>query len=526
MTAPLTGRDGAPSPSLGRMSRPIAVVLVVASSAAVLVLEILSMRLVAPYVGLTLETYTASIGVALGAIAVGAALGGRAADARGPDRIIGPLLVLGGALTMLARPLVTGLGPGLRGGGPVAAVFLVALGIALPVAVLSAVPPAVVKTQLARLTETGTVVGRFSALGTAGALAGTFATGYVLLATLPVSRALLATGVAMVALGAWQLFGGWFAGLVRRNRPASAGRPDDARRRSGVKLLGLTVLGVGLVVAVPPPCDVETAYYCARVVADGETGRVLYLDDLRHSYVDLADPTHLEFTYTKRFADVINLTAPPGQPIEALHLGGGGFTMPRWLAATRPGSASTVLELDPSVVELAGAELGLRTGPRLRVRTGDARTNIADERTGAYDLVIGDAFGGRSVPWHLATQQFVEEVDRVLRPDGIYLANIIDNPPLRFLAAELATLRQVFPQVIVLASADQLTGDEGGNFVVVAGSRLPDPAGLVDAAAARGEPGGVGAGPAVDRLVGGARPLTDDWAPVDQLLTPYVYAPD
>ncbi|MQA88456.1 MAG: hypothetical protein GEV03_28540 [Streptosporangiales bacterium] len=509
------------------MSRTLAVVLVVTTSASVLVLEILSMRLVAPYAGLTLETYTASVGVALGAIAVGAALGGRAADAMGPDRIIGPLLVAGGALTMLARPLVLTFGPALRGAGPAAAVILVGLGIAVPVAVLSAVPPAVVKTQLARLTETGTVVGRFSALGTAGALAGTFATGYVLLATLPVSQALLATGILMVGLGAGQLV---------RDRLVGRGVPaGDTRRGPGVPLLGLTVLGAGLLVAVPSECEVETAYYCARVVPEGETGRVLYLDDLQHSYVDVADPTHLEFVYTERFADVITLMAPRSRPIQALHLGGGGFTIPRWLAATRPGSTSTVLELDPSIVRLARERLGLRTGPSLRVRVGDARTTIATQPADGYDLVVGDAFGGRSVPWHLTTREFVGQVDRVLRPDGVYLLNIIDNPPLAFLAAEIATLRQVFPQVFVLATTDQLAGEDGGNFVVVAGSRAPDPAALASAAAARDEaerprpeapegPEGVATERGVDRLVGDARPLSDDWAPVDQLLTPYVYS--
>lgn len=500
----------------------MAILVVVASSAAVLVLEILSMRLVAPYAGLTLETYTASVGVALGAIAVGAALGGRAADSGDPGRIIGPLLVVGGALAMFARPLVTVFGPPLRGGGPPAAVILVALGVALPIAVLAAVPPAVVKTQLARLAETGTVVGRFSALGTAGALAGTFATGYVLLATLPVSRALLATGVSMVVLGGWQIVRDIAAG----GGPGRAGHGEAAggRRRAGMPLLGLTVLGAGLLVAVPSPCDVETAYYCARVVPDGGTGRVLYLDDLRHSYVDLADPTHLEFEYTQRIADVIDLAEPAGRPILALHLGGGGFTMPRWIADRRPGSRSTVLELDPAVAELARDELGLRTGPSLRVRVGDARTNIADEPDDRYHVVVGDAFGGRSVPWHLTTRQFVKEIDRVLRPDGVYVANIIDNPPSRFLAAELATLRQVFPRVYVLATAEQLAGRDGGNFVVVAGSGLPEIAALERAAAARGEAGGVAAGAEVDRLVGDARPLTDDWAPVDQLLTPFAYA--
>src|SRR6266545_4239860 len=142
------------------MGRPTAVTVVVAASAAVLVLEVLSVRLVAPFSGLTLETYTASIGVALGAIAFGAALGGRTADSVRPLTLVGPLLVAGGALFMLARPIVLALGPGLRGTGPLGALILVGAGITAPVAVLSALPPMVVKTQLARLDETGTVVGR------------------------------------------------------------------------------------------------------------------------------------------------------------------------------------------------------------------------------------------------------------------------------------------------------------------------------------------------------------------------------
>jgi spermidine synthase len=487
------------------MGRPTAVTVVAVASAAVLVLEVLSVRLVAPFAGLTLETYTASIGVALGAIAFGAALGGRAADAVPPLTLVGPLLVTGGALFMLARPIVLGLGPAMRGAGPLGALILVGAGITVPVAVLSALPPMVVKTQLSRLDETGTVVGRYSALGTLGALAGTFLTGYVLLVTLPVSRVLLVAGGILVALGGWLTvrYGSW-----RSRAPQGA---------------ALVLVAAGGLVAVPAPCDYETPYYCARVLTDParEGGRLLMLDDLRHAYVDLDDPRYLEFAYAQRMADVIEEMAPPARPLTALHVGGGGFTMPRWLEATRPSSRSRVLEIDPVVVRLGRERLGLRTGPGLEVRVGDARQGIAEEPSGGYDLVIGDAFGSLSVPWHLATREFVQEVRRVLRPGGLYLLNVIDNPPLRFLGAELATIQAVFPQVTVVATAAGLAGTGGGNFVVVAGTELPDRQAVAARVARHPMPAHLASPAQVAELRGAARPLTDDEAPVDQLLTPY-----
>ncbi|PRX92557.1 fused MFS/spermidine synthase [Allonocardiopsis opalescens] len=493
------------------MNRTLATAVVVVSSAAVLVLEIVSIRLAAPFSGDTLETYTASIGVALAAIALGAKLGGDAADRTPPARLIGPVLLAAGVLTLVARPLVLLAGPWLRGAGPVTALLLVAVGIAVPVALLSAVPPLVVKTQLATVDETGTVVGRISAVGTVGSLAGTFLTGYVLIAMLPVSAVLAVTAVLLLGLGLWF---GWKHRTPRRGRDRAA---------TGAA----AVLGAALLVAVPSPCDSETAYFCARVAADPEreTGRSLYLDDLRHGYVDLADPAHLEIAYVRWLGGAVDALAPRPEPVHALHAGGGAFTLPRWVAATRPGSYNSVIELDPAVAETAREELGLRESAELAVRTGDARTAILAEPSARYDLVVGDAFGGPSVPWHLTTAEFAGEVRRVLAPGGAYLANVIDHPPLGFLGAEIATLRSVFGEVALVAPPERLAGEEGGNFVVVAGDHLPDRA-VLDAALAAAEPSGTP--PArtatteqIDAIAGASRVLTDDYAPVDQLVTPY-----
>jgi len=192
---------------------PLAAFLVLLSSAAVLVLEVLVSRLVAPYVGLTLETYTAAIGVALAAIAAGASFGGRLADRADPRRWLGPAIALGGGLLLAARPTVFLVGDAFRSTGPGGTVILVLLAVAPAAMVLSTVPPGVVKLRLRTLAETGETVGRLSALGTLGALAGTFLTGFVLLAALPTSVLLLLTGLLLVGTG---LLGGLttFSGLV------------------------------------------------------------------------------------------------------------------------------------------------------------------------------------------------------------------------------------------------------------------------------------------------------------------------
>ena len=487
------------------MPAPLAALLVVLSSAAVLVLEVLVSRLVAPYVGLTLETYTAAIGVALGAIAAGAALGGRLADRTDPRRWLGPALAVGGALVLSARPTVFAIGGGFRGLGPVGTVVLVLFAVAPAALVLSMVTPGVVKLRLRTLAETGETVGRLSALGTLGALAGTFLTGFVLLSAFPTSTLLLLTGLLLVVTG-----------LI-----CTVVLPKVVRTVPLLAMTALTALTGTWLVTADSTCDVETRYYCASVVSDPERegGRTLVLDGLRHSYVDLDDPAHLEFAYTRRIADVL-ATRRAGE-LDVLHLGGGGFSVPRHLAAVRPGSRSTVLEVDPKIPEIGRARLGLVTGADLSVRIGDARTLITEQPSGAYDVVVGDAFGSLAVPWHLTTAEMVAEVRRVLRPGGVYVLNVIDFPPLDLARAETATLLAAFDDVALMALPEVLAGEDGGNLVLVASDRPLPVAALAALAAARGEPSSVIGRDAVEQFAGDAQVLTDDDAPVDQLLTPY-----
>ena len=400
------------------MSKIAAAALVFICSAAVLMLEILAGRLLAPYVGISLETYTSIIGTVLAGIALGAFGGGKLADRIDPRRLLGPTVALGGLLSLFTVPLVRSFGDQSTTGGRGATLFLAFTAFFLPAVVLSAVTPMVVKLQLHDLHRTGGVVGRLSGISTFGALVGTFVTGFLLVATTPTSTVIYAIGGTLMVVGIG--LGLWLA------------------RRDSMVFVVIAVLGTSAATVAAAdsrsPCQVESAYYCIRVEHDvlRPSGRILWLDDLMHSYVDLDDPTFLEFDYVKSFSDAVAVAWPDHRALDALHVGGGGFTMPRYLAAEYPGTQSTVLEIDPSVLKTGRERLGLQTSDALRVRIGDARIGIRTRAADSADLVIGDAFGSLSVPWHLSTREFVEDIDRVLRPGGIYIANVIDYPSFRF----------------------------------------------------------------------------------------------
>ncbi|MGH1488949.1 MAG: fused MFS/spermidine synthase [Acidimicrobiales bacterium] len=471
------------------MSKRYAQVLVFVTSGAVLVLEILAGRLLAPYIGVSLETFTGIIGTILAGIALGSAFGGRLADSQDPAKLIGPAMMVGGVLSWLSIPIVSFLGPGFGSAVP-AIIALAFFGFFAPAMVLSAVSPMVAKLRLQSLEQTGEVVGGLSAAGTVGALFGTFFTGFVLVAAVPTRPVILALGVGLVV---------W--GLVFSVRSGDGKRPTVGMAVFAVGALGLSFSAAN-------PCEFESAYACGRVVVDeeDESIRFLILDTLRHGAVDLDDPAHLEFRYTGIIGDVI-ASMPPG-PLRGLHLGGGAFSVPASVNATRPGSSHLVLEIDPLLVEIATEQLGLVTGPDLEVVNGDARLGLADLATDSFDLIVGDAFAGASIPWHLTTTEFIAELDRVLKDDGLYVMNVIDGGENRFAEATLATLAVHFEHRAAIVAPDWPRRRPSNQILVASNQTLPDL--KIDA----------DRGVLVEDIVaftGDAQVLRDDFAPVDQL---------
>ena len=229
-----------------------------------------------------------------------------------------------------------------------------------------------------------------------------------------------------------------------------------------------------------------------------------------------SDPTYLEFRYAQIFAAVLDTHLPEGSA-SSLSIGGGGFTFPRYVEATHPGGLNTVLELDAALVDIAENQLGLDPDS-FDIRTGDARLTLRQTDLGIYDVVIGDAFGGPAVPWHLTTREFTEEFAARLAPGGFYVLNLIDYPPLGFAKAQTATLADVFEHVAVIAPPDYLDGNAGGNFVLVASNAEIDITAIAAQLVERGSNSVPIAGTDVDEFIEGALILTDDFAPVDQLI--------
>ncbi len=196
---------------------------------------------------------------------------------------------------------------------------------------------------------------------------------------------------------------------------------------------------------------------------DRPTGWQLMVDGTPQSYVDLEDPTHLEFEYVRLLADLVDGVGKPGAPITVVHLGGGGCTLPRYVAAMRPGSTQVVVEADDLLVEVVRKHLGT-TGFRLRV--GDGREALAHLSPSTSDLVVADVFGGAQVPSRFATGEFAREVKTVLKEDGVYAVNLADTGVLPFVRGQAATLLEVFEHVVVLADPGVLRGRRFGNVIL------------------------------------------------------------
>jgi spermidine synthase len=248
-----------------------------------------------------------------------------------------------------------------------------------------------------------------------------------------------------------------------------------------------------------------------ELLADADRPRawMLLADGVPQSYVDLADPAHLELEYLRRLGHVIDLAAPPAAPLRVLHLGGGALTLARYVAASRPGSRQLAAESDARVARLVGQRLPLGQPSLITVRVADARAVLEQVPAGSFDVVIADAFAGAATPAHLTSAEFTAAASAALAPGGVFAANVSDGPPLAHARGRVAAVRSVFGQACVIAEAAVLTGRQFGNLVVVAAHRELPAGELARRAAAGPVPAVLADGAALDRLVAGAPPITD-----------------
>jgi spermidine synthase len=262
----------------------------------------------------------------------------------------------------------------------------------------------------------------------------------------------------------------------------------------------------------PRPVTRAVDFGTAKLLPDVDRARawLLTVDGAPQSYVDLDEPGYLEFEYTQRIAHV--LESAFDTPVDAVHLGGGALTLPRRLGRTRPGSRQQVVEADRGLAALVAEYLPL-DDPGITVHTADARAWLTAAPDCGADTIVTDVFGGSRVPAHLTTVEFLREAARVLRPHGVYVANIADAAPFAFLGSQLATVREVFgdtAEMCLLAEPAVLRGRRFGNAVVAAARRpLPLDA-LVRRCAGDAFPARLVSGGALDELI--RSPVRDAYA--------------
>ncbi|MFE6889414.1 spermidine synthase [Streptomyces sp. NPDC057694] len=264
----------------------------------------------------------------------------------------------------------------------------------------------------------------------------------------------------------------------------------------------------------PEPIPVTRAvdHGTAKLLPDVDRRRawLLTVDGAPQSYVDLDDPAYLEFEYARRLGHVLDCAGEEGAPLDVLHLGGGALTLPRYVAATRPGSRQHVVEADGGLRALVAEQLPLPDGGAgIVVHGGDARAWLAAAPADSADVLVADVFGGSRVPAHLTTEEYAHEADRVLRPGGTYAANLADGAPFAFLRSQLATFCAVFTHVALIAEPAVLRGRRFGNAVLVASRTEFDVQELARRTARDAFPARVEHGVALRRFVGDSRPVAD-----------------
>lgn len=194
----------------------------------------------------------------------------------------------------------------------------------------------------------------------------------------------------------------------------------------------------------------------------------LVVDGTPQSSVNLDDPTQLTFEYVQRIGHVIDQL--PDGAITAVHLGAGALTLPRYVAATRPGSRQQVVELESDLVDFVREHLPWSRTASIRVRHGDAREALGRFPAGLrgnVDLVVVDVFGGARIPAHVTSLEFYREATALLAPDGVICVNIADGPGLSFARSQAATLHAATGNVAALAETQILKGRRFGNIVLV-----------------------------------------------------------
>lgn len=444
--------------------------LLLALGANTLIVELTIPRLIAPVFGNTLFSWTAIIAVVLVALTAGYRIGGFIAVRVDVTRCINLLSLVAAlwvvALSASGDAVVREMDWLNLMFGPLVAAAALAF---VPAFLDAAVVPLAIQ---ALPGEPGEVSGRCFAWSTVGSIIGVLATGYLLLPQFGISGSLV-TGAVLVALA-----------LVAMNSI----RTGASIGLACALALAVDIDGPGNVIF-----DSSNGYHRIRVVENGSV-RSLYLDNTLEGQVRAGDVKPVP-AYMVKAGGLIQEHAKnmQGRLENAFFLGGGSFSIPRYVKHLNPAADVKVAEVDPAVVDTASRFLELEED-RIDITIGDGRQVLARDNA-RYDVIVNDAFQGvRKIPFHLTTREFNQVVSNHLSPNGIYMTNVRGDPRRSHLASSFVeTLLRTFPYIYAGPTS-------GVNIWVVAAKR---PLGWINPI---GETGSM------------AQILTDDHAPIEYLI--------
>ncbi|MDZ4404274.1 fused MFS/spermidine synthase [Prosthecobacter sp.] len=416
------------------------------AGAAMMVIEICAYRLLAPFFGNSVYTWTALIGVILIAFSAGGYLGGHLADRKMALDLLGWLLAGSAVLTFFIPALHTVFAVSLSASGLIAGPVTISLLLfAIPGVLLGAVSPAAVRFYSLTLKDThvGAAAGTISMLGSLGSFVGTFLSGFFLLSTFGVRSIFFGTASLLLVLAVAAFF------LAK----------NTLKQQAPVILSGIFAFAMSwMTVPKPKPGVIyehESFYHHIEVSEQTEgkvTRRVLQLDSTMEGGMD-ANTGDLILPYQEYWK--LALLREPAKVGSALFIGAGAFGMPENVSRDFPEAVVDVVEIDPHVIEVGRRFFKLDEHPRVKAHAGDARRYLLQNNGKKWDLIFGDAYNGiRQIPPHLATREFYQQIADHLEPKGVFIMNLIASvtgPKSELTSGMLATVRQVFPHVEIFS---------------------------------------------------------------------------
>ncbi len=496
-------------------------------------LELVASRLIARHLGSSLYTWTSVIGIVLAGITIGNYLGGRIAD-RFPARKALAVLLGISSVTCVATVILNNLigdwmflwyfrWP-LRVFTHVFLVFIV------PSTLLGTISPVVAKMALDQGLPTGRTVGDIYAWGAAGSIAGTFLTGYYLIATMGTIAIIWTVAAALLAMAIlyWARFWALYiwAALFIALMTMAAAPADWAEDTAATLALRQT----------PDPDIIyqDESQYCyiaVKQTSEEPDKRAFMQDKLVHSQIIMDDTLNLQYYYEQIYAAVTHLLSRDKQTLSVLVIGGGGYVFPRYVESVWPGSRVDVAEIDPGVTQAATRAFGLRPDTAINTFTMDARNYVSqlmhrqytEGKKIKYDFIYEDALDDYSIPYQLTTKEFNDKISQILTDTGVYMIELIDifDSGL-FVGSFINTLQQTFPYVYAVTK-DGLRSKRC-TFVIIAAKQQINLQNLPEQKPVKTLDLWILSDAEVETLKKKAHRivLTDNFAPVENMLAPVV----